>query len=251
VIHGLREFGDRLDQLRASLDDIESMNRLAASDLSSLEGGTAAEFVKAQAEQLGGNTGARRVYSYASCMMLMYGAFEQFVETLLMEYLEELNRLVPEFGQLPSAVRANHSECSAHLLLNLGLDKYRNRTTADEVARRLSSCADGAPYSLNVLGYINHPANLRIEVVGGLFRDVGVPGIGKLVRGAAAFQPYLQATFPDGGVEHFRDEVVFHDLADLIERRNVIAHGWPDDLLSPDLMKDRMEFVRLLGGLPP
>jgi len=248
VIQGLREFGDRLDQLRASLEDVEATNRLAALDLTELDDGPVARLVREHAEPLKANAGARRVYSYASCMMLLYGAFEQFVETLLMEYLEELNRLVPEFGQLPDAVKANHSEASAHLLLNLGLDKYRNRTSADEVAQRLASCAGGGPYVLNVLAYVNHSANLRIETVGGLFKDVGISGIGKLVRASTAFQPYLRATFPDGGIEQFRDWVVFHDLTDLVDRRNVIAHGWPDDLLSSTLMEERIEFVRALGA---
>jgi len=247
VIQGLVQFGDRLDQLRASLEDVESANRLAAFDAESIGDGDVAEFLKVQLDQLRANTTARRVYAYASCTSLLYGAFEQFVETLLMEYLEEVNRLAPTFSDLPQRIRENHAEASARLILNLGLDKYRNRTSADEVARRLASCADGPPYQLNTLAYIDHAANLRIEAVKELFKAVGVSGAGKLVAGSAAFEPYLKSAFPDGGVEGFRDGVVFRDLSDLVDRRNIIAHGWPDDVLSVALMEERIEFVRLLG----
>lgn len=243
----VQQFEERLDQLRSSLDDAETVDRLAACDLGEVVGGATDAILRPGLDRLNSNRLERHVYTYASCTILLYGLFEQYVESLIVGYVEELNRIVPSFSDLPETIQANHYEVSARLILHLSLDKYRGRATPQEISHRLSSCAKGAPFELNALGYTDHTANLRVGTINDLFGVVGLSGISKSVLKARAFAGYVDSKFPDGGVDGLRDEVVFEDLAVLVERRNAISHGWPDDTLAVEYMRQLCEFVRALG----
>lgn len=241
----LCEFTDRLNQLHRSLEETELVDQLSALEIGGSSDVPFVELRPALRRLLDGKTD-RHVYTYASCMVLLYGLYEQFVESLLMAYVDALGNLVPTYANLPTALKDTHDQLSARLILNLGYEKYRNRTTALEVARRLASCTGGLPYELNSLAYIDHNANLKIGVVNALFKDVGLAGFSKKVVCTQALSAYLSFKYP-GGVERLPDEAVFEDLATLVDRRNTIAHSWPDDILGIPYMKELADYVRQLG----
>lgn len=243
----LQEFEGRLGQLESSLADMDLVEELSATDPGQLEGSPAAGLIP-HLERLSSGTVDRRIYSYASCTILLYGLFEQFIEARIMEHVESLCAAVPAFSLLPERICSNHAERSARLILNLGLDKYDGRTTAAEVASRVASCANDAPYHLNSLAYIDHTSNLRPDTINQLFAEVGVAGMSNRIKGAKAFAPFIDERFSDGGVHSLPVEVVLSDLIDLVDRRNTIAHGWPDDIATSDYMRSLISFVRLLGA---
>lgn len=242
----LEQFTKRLNQLFSSLRESEIVDELAALDTGNCFDRVFVENLQPRLALLLIGTTDRRVYTYASCMVLLYALYEQYVESLLMAYVEEVNRLVPAYLDLPLALRNSHDHLSARLILNLNQDKYRNRTTVHEIARRLSSCGGENPYHLNSLAYIDHNANLRINMVNELFSSVGLNGFSKKLIQTRALSDYINTRFP-GRAERLRDEEVYEDLSVLVDRRNEIAHGWPSDILALPYIREIANFVHQLG----
>jgi hypothetical protein len=108
-------------------------------------------------------------------------------------------------------------------------------------------CVNGENFRLNTIAFIDHKSNFRIESINQFFAAIGIPGISGLVKKVPGLQKSLSKRFPEGDIDRRSDKIIFEDLDDLVWRRNMISHGWPNDTLSVDMMKERIEFVKVLG----
>lgn len=155
---------------------------------------------------------------------------------------------ISKFDDVPKKIRENHTNLSAQLLINRDLDKYRDRCNEADIIQRMHSCImHGGLFQLNALAFTDHKSNFRIEPLNRFFELAGIPSMSACMKKAAAFKKYSAVKFPSQRIDNLPDKVVFEDLDDLAWRRNVVAHGWPDDTLSIEMMKERAEFIRVLG----
>ena len=249
MIDSLHQFQDRVKQLISFLDDAEAINALSSAinsenedKFSSIKPSHLTRF-----DRLKFNTINRKIQTYASGIVLLYGLFEQYVEEIMVAFLEELDSTISNFDDIPEKIRENHTNLSAQLLINRNLDKYRERCNETEIIQRMHLCSHGSPFRLNAVAFTDHKSNFRIESLNRFFELAGVSGISTLVKKTANFQQYSALKFPNQSIDDLPDKVVFEDLDDLAWRRNVVAHGWPDDTLSIEMMKERAEFIRILG----
>jgi len=248
MINSLHRFQGRIDQLIAFFNDAETINALADHKVFEEE-----DWVTGNADihphlvLLRSNKIDRRIQTYASGIILLYGLFEQYVEEMLVAYLEEMNATIDNFDDMPIKIRENHTTLSAQLLINRDFDKYRDRCSETDIVQRLLSCVHGGSFRLNTLAYTDHKSNFRIEPLNRFFELAGISGMSALLKTTTAFQEYSISRFPGRKLDNLPDAVVFEDLDDLAWRRNVVAHGWPDETLSIEMMKERAEFIRVLG----
>jgi hypothetical protein len=173
--------------------------------------------------------------------------FEQYVEELIIAYLLDLEHTIPNFDDMPEKIKETHTELSAHLLLNSQLDKYRDRCNVSDVVQRMHLCVNAENFRLNTLAFIDHKSNFRIDSLNQFFASIGISGISGLVKKVPELEKYISNRFPEGDIDRMPDKIIFEDLNDLVWRRNMVSHGWPDDTLSVDMMKERLEFVKVLG----
>lgn len=245
MIDTLHLFQERISQLLAFLDDVEIVNALADTELPlEVESG---ETLRSRLASLRANQVNRRVQSYASAVVLLYGLFEQYVEEVLMAYLDELSTIIRDPDDIPEKIRESHTNLSAQLLLNRDLEKYRDRFREIDVIQRMHSCASGGPFLLNALAFTDHRSNFRQGPLNEFFVAAGISNMLGEIKHSAAFRQYTSKRFADETVAELDTSVVFEDLDDLAWRRNVVSHGWPDDLLSIDMMRQRAGFVRVIG----
>jgi hypothetical protein len=250
MIDSLHRFQGRIDQLIAFFNDAETINALADHKPQLLEeedGATGNADIHPHLVRLRSNKIDRRVQTYASGIVLLYGLFEQYVEEMLVAYLEEMNATITNFDDMPRKIKENHTTLSAQLLINRDLDKYRDRCSETDIVQRMHSCVHGGAFRLNTLAFTDHKSNFRIEPLNRFFELAGISGMSALLKTTTAFQEYSTSRFPGRKLDNLPDTVVFEDLDDLAWRRNVVAHGWPDDTLSIEMMKERAEFIRVLG----
>jgi hypothetical protein len=247
VIDSLHQFQDRVEQLIAFLDDTEAISALVSHPMLEDEENTGASSVWSHLVRLRSSKINRRIQTYASGIILLYGLFEQYVEDVLIAYLEEIDSTITNFDDVPDKIRQSHTNLSAQLLINRELDKYRDRCNEADIILRMHSCMHGGPFRLNALAFTDHKSNFRIEPLNRFFELAGISGMSACIKTTAAYKEYCAAKFPNQRIDNLPDKVLFEDLDDLAWRRNVVAHGWPDDTLSIDMMKERAEFVRVLG----
>jgi len=245
----LGEYLRRLGTIRRALDDSESINRVLSAD--AVFSGTPDEisWLDDSWIRLRDARTDRRRHEYSSCIALLYGAFEQFFESLIVEFLDDLGRVIPAFDDLPKEIRQNHADLSARLIINASRDKYRERVAVANIATRIAENVPGRPVDLNSLAYVEHSRNLRFEVLDSMLKRIGVPELEKDLVSSAALQGYWDLKFSGTTLNGLGCKVLFEDLDDLVQRRNIVAHSWSSDiaLLSVASLRDMVDFMSSLG----
>jgi len=249
MIAAFNQFQERLKQLTSFIDSTQAINEIVSTNLSpKADENALITELRPYLLILKKDPIFRKIYTYSSSVFLLYGLFEQYVEELVIAYLLELEQTIPNFDDMPEKIKRSHTEFSAQLLLNSHLDKYRDRCNSAEVVSRMHLCINNGQFRLNTLAFIDHKSNFRIDTLNQFFASVGIPGISGLVKKLPEFKNYIANRFPEGKIEHMRDNVIFEDLNDLAWRRNVVAHGWPNDTLSVEMMKEKAEFIQYFCG---
>lgn len=193
--------------------------------------------------------GIKKRYEYNTIIISLYGYLEQFIESLIKGYINDLNKAVPTFDDLPSAIKKNHLDLSVGLINRLDLRQYKNKTSPEELISNLHACysADSC-FAINAEAFAQHTANFRIEIIDSYFARVGIQKISEMVKDIDCFKDYLKTIYPGRPTEHIRPEVVFYYLNDLSERRNDVAHGVAsDEILSKDYLIDYINFFEVYG----
>ncbi len=247
MINFLQQFQERIEQLRSLLQDAETINALTGVSIPIDEKVSIKSTVWSYLDHLKSSKINRRVQTYVTGIILLYGLFEQYVEEILMAYLEELDFTIGSFNDMPEKIKQSHTKLSAQLLMNRELDKYRERCNEKAIIERMHSCLNDGPFQLNVLAFIDHSSNFRIESLNRFFEPAGIPGMSTRIKQTTAFENYSARKFQNQKINNLSDKIVFADLDDLAWRRNVVAHGWTDETLSIELMKERTDFIRVLG----
>jgi hypothetical protein len=164
---------------------------------------------------------SNKVFEYNSIIISLYGLLESFIENLIKEYIEYLNKSIPKYSDFPSEIKNNHYEFSANLINYLKLPKYKNITTKELIVSNLYSCTNckgKKAYEINTDAFIHHTSNFRDQSINEFFKAVGISNITSTLLHNRQFKFYIE----DNGIEI---EDVFKILNDLAERRNRIAHG--------------------------
>lgn len=248
MIDSLHQFQDRVEKLISFLDDAEAINALENVAKLGEEEDSAKSSFWSYLDRLRSNKMNRRIQTYVSGIILLYGLFEQYTEELMIDFLEELDATITNFDDIPKKIKENHTNLSAQLLINRELDKYRDRCNEADIVQRMHSCImHDRPFRLNALAYTDHKSNFRIDPLNRFFEMAGISSMSACMKKTAAFRKYSAIKFPSQRIDDLPDKVVFEDLDDLAWRRNVVAHGWPDSTLSIEMMKERAEFIRVLG----
>lgn len=114
----------------------------------------------------------------------------------------------------------------------------RTATESSDLIENLYKCnATPNDYRLNRLVYSRHAFNYRIESLNRAFVDLGVPA---LVAKASSHESFLRY-IPQPGLEGLVDHE-WGAIDDLAVRRNDVAHGEANDLLSLDFLNEYVLF---------
>ena len=201
----------------------------------------------------------KKIFDYKLAILILYGAFENYVESIISQYILKLNMSVDSFLKLPTQIQSRHTELSAKLIsfICAGYTKYEQLDNAD-IIRHLYSCyATPQNYQLNVNAFTQHSSNLRISTVRELFAGIGISAIDTSISKNADFIDYLQKKDPEFHIilesqnNALCCEKCFQLLDDLIERRNDIAHGVDDaddNILSTDVLLEYADYVVALSN---
>ena len=200
------------------------------------------------------NNTTKRIFDYKLSILILYGAFENFIENMISSYLGRLQQMVSSYDRLPKEIKDHHTERSAKLLgyICSGYSKYDNVSIENVVQGMYLCVSKNNAYQLNIPAFTHHSSNLRMDTVRELFNGIGIKGIDKII---------LDSNFQDGIIDDMMgsltkeelEDAKFQKLSELVERRNDIAHGVEDadeNILKADMIEtDYCRYLKVLARL--
>lgn len=205
------------------------------------------ESIAAEIRLNSGTGSMKKRLDYNTVIVTLYGLFEQLVEGLIGEYSTNLSKSAPSYTDLPQKLQKAHSDMSVELLPRLDHSKYRGRVQIHQVIANMHSCLSGeSEYMLNLEALQQHSANFRSDVLGQLFERLGITQVLQRLPRYEPFSSYLNINLDDEAGSLAKTEIIYEQLDDLADRRNDVAHGVSSDILSIDLLRNRISYLTAL-----
>lgn len=192
---------------------------------------------------------AGRKFDYACAVILLYGALERFLEDAAEEHLSALSSSVNRYSDLPEKLRGAHfTQVLAHLQRTRD-SRYDGRATASQLAQAFASCLqDATPFEFLAESMLHHTANFRPQAVDDYLGRIGVESSSRRAVRSDVFAAYLDAS--GKAIAEDRPEAALDLIADLVSRRNEVAHGVVLNILGPsELIPYCDQVLAYCGGL--
>jgi len=192
----------------------------------------------------------RRRFVHCQAVIVLYGAFERFVEDAIREYVVEARKLCTAYEQLPKAIREKHSELSIEYLYRLKdgkINVVENEELNSAISRLSSSIQAKPDFLLNDRAFALRSANVKVERIKNLLSNIGISlSLTALLRMPSYRAGYkeLYSNEPEQGDEAAKRN--FSKVDDLVTMRNQIAHGVVDldNIEDVDLLRERAVDLR-------
>jgi hypothetical protein len=182
-----------------------------------------------------------QVYDHCAAFTRLYAVYEQFVESLISEYLRMLPDLYQRYEDLPPAVTTQHRLGIAQVLQKLGKDGPYKELEERSIIKDLSHGLLGNPnYTLLRYAFLIDPQNYRAGVVSKLFSYLGFENSWAWVEKHPLMIAFMQRNRDS-------NETASTLLHDFVEYRNEASHTLVRDTVSTDEIKSIADFVVVLS----
>ena len=233
MFSSLQEFQHRVKYLRDKLDAIVIEDRLISTAVDSVGENLCAEiegllyFYKLSRHR-------KKQYDYVLAIIILYGAFERFVEEIIDEYVGILSSVHPEYSLLPDKVKSGHVQWAFESIKHT--KEVERHQVERELITRLHSCFDGSPdYDLHSKAFSHHTANVRVEIINEMFSRLDVSSVCKKIVQDVNYKQHLKDTLGFADIEQRKLVELVGFVDDLADRRNEVEHGGlPTSFLSID-----------------
>ena len=199
-------------------------------------------------QHLQGRSLIKRRFVYCGLIISVSGMLEQYLDSLISEFVQTVSRISFCSDDVPFAIVANHLDLSLEYLGAVARDSYRGDDSVGEIISRLhSSHCTKDSFVFNERAFSYRRANYRSDLVTQVFSRIGVIGILQRIYDSNAFSQYIQTQRDADNSQIFDRGSVFKRLDDLAERRNDVAHGNVNQILNHDLIVPYIDFVEAFG----
>lgn len=217
----------------------------AARELCELDEGLIPQAAKTWAAQSIGFPLARS-FEASMAAVLIYGALEAFIRDLAAEYLQEYTLRLQTLEKIPKKILSTQFELTMEYLKLSTLQHYRGTATTEELAKSLlAGLVPAQNQSIVFEPLLRHTSNFRLSTIDEYFNRIAVSGV---CRGAAML-PEAKAYAAITGFEavNGEHERLWRDIDDLVEHRNMVAHGDLSNTLSWDTLLDYCTLISIFG----
>lgn len=179
-----------------------------------------------------------KLYAVSSCVTRLYAIYENFVETLLSDFLDSIPELLP-YASLAAELKSDYRLGISHVLSKIDNERYSHLRHENVVLRYHEALTNQPKYRFVTEALIRHEQNLRLNVLEVLLRRIQLSGI----RTWLAHNESVMALYTES-------ESVFEqldaELRTFVQIRNDAAHGVLDDLQGKDNLERFCELMRSL-----
>ncbi len=184
-------------------------------------------------------------FDFNSHIISIYGAYEHFIEQLLVTYLEKICAVITNFNSLPEEIQKNNLAKNIEIIKQL--DYRKNRSLKPELLIEiLHKNINENSSVLNIDAFKNHSANFRISVVESYFKEIGISGVSNLIRQYEPLKTYLENNISDFSSK--KNTIIFQTLEHICDLRNDIAHGVNNvQLLNKSILFEYIDFMKVFA----
>lgn len=210
----LLEFNNQVDQIKTHLNVLDKYSELIKNQSDSN-----VVFIKKHSTD-------EKLFAYRSNIISLYGAFEQFVESVIKEYIQLVSVYYSSFEEWGEKVTNNYFDLWKKLHGKLSYPKF-NSLTQNSMVENLYEVIRNNKGNLMPECYLQNGGNYKSTVISNMFSEIGIININDLVIKYEPLRSYLLRQYPNA--QHVETsqkmDLYFQQLNDLVERRNEIAHG--------------------------
>jgi hypothetical protein len=242
----LDEFKKEINQTREYLKHIEYVNNILAYKICNDDNEAIKTLINDLKEHDATFRRNKRIFEYKATIISLYGLLEKYIETWIKEYLEFISKLVPDYKLIDEKIKNNHFELSLKLINTITSResaKYQH-ITKEEVLQKLNSCIVSPNYyKINTEAFVLLSGNLKHNKILDLFKYLNIDLNQELVKNE---QLNKEIGLSKDAITKTEKEILYGKINDLVERRNIIAHGSIiDDILDISQVEPYIKFLEV------
>lgn len=165
-----------------------------------------------------------RQHAFATSVTRIYAIFESFVNRALSDYLDFLSDAMT-YESLPAGLKDEYRIGISHVLSKLHHDRFKNlihETLVDKYHRAINNFSK---YQFVTQALIRHDANLKLDVITGLFARLQLKDFDKWIENNSK----IRSLYIDNEKIKERFDA---ELRKFIQDRNDCSHGLPENIGS-------------------
>lgn len=237
----LLKFKTQLEGLRKLVQFYETENKLQA-DFIVYDPDQSKAYLYELSQHFKAFSVTKREFNYNSLVISLYGYFERFIEDIVVDYLDQLNKAVPNYNDLPEKITERHYSLCIALLGKLDQARYAGLAKKD-IIDKLNKCLNvGEQYKFIIDAFTQHGANFKTSVIDDFFGNLDISAIGKLIMDNQIFKQFTQTRLGINPDDNINAEQSFEIINDLAQRRNDVAHGVSSGLLQNTIISEYITF---------
>lgn len=179
-----------------------------------------------------------KLYAVSSCVTRLYAIYENFVETILCDFLDAIPE-ISSYASLCDELKADYRLGISHILSRIDNERYSHLTHENVVLWYHEALTNTPKYRFVTEALVRHEQNLRLNILETLLSRIQL----KDIRGWLAHNEAVSALYTDeGGV----CEQLEAELRTFVQLRNDAAHGVLDDLEGKDNLTRFCALIRSL-----
>lgn len=181
-----------------------------------------------------------RVFNYNSNIITLYGYFEQYIEALIEEYINNLVGIIEKFDNNNSTIKQQFFNKWERLYNKLAYPKYAHLT--EEVL--IQSLYNSRITNINHLipeYYYQNGGNYKHSVICECFAGLGIENVSQMIK---VYEP-LHSYFKNKGIYNQNDDILYEILNDLVARRNDVAHGNNSTILDISYFREYVDYIEM------
>lgn len=165
----------------------------------------------------------------------LYSILEDFVDSIVKEYLKLLPGIFPNYGDLPQQTLTQHRVGVSQILAKLGDKGPFKHLTELETVRGITDGHSGEKYALLSDAFLTDTQNYRAEQIGTLFSYLGISNIWAGVEKHARVVEYMKTRDPNDTPRTL--------LKKIVDERNLASHSGTTNVFAADEIVSFFSFI--------
>lgn len=179
-----------------------------------------------------------KVYAVSSCATRLYAIYENFVESIISDYLDAIPELQP-YSSLAEGLKTEYRIGISHVLNRIENERY-DHLVHENVIRWYHDALTGAVnYRFVTEALTHHEHNLRLQVLDALLSRIQL----KELRGWITHSEHIRRLYSEQTSVY---EQLESEVKGFVQLRNDAAHGQLDSFEGRDNLKRYCDLVRSL-----
>jgi hypothetical protein len=175
------------------------------------------------------------LHDYCAAVTRLYSILEEFVDSILKEYLTLLPEIFPNYNDLPQPTLTQHRMGVSQILAKLGDKGLFRHLTEIETLRGISDGYSGQKYVLLSDAFLTDTQNYRAEQINILFAYLGISNIWAGVEKHSRVTGYMKTRDPNDTPRTL--------LKKIVDDRNLASHSGITSVLASDEILSLIAFI--------